>query len=82
MAFHIFSGIPGRVVSVQVDDQGLFNVVGQGQAHELLVNLHYAQVHVAGAPAVRQAQRLPGIANGSRLEVILLNDQVRLQPRP
>ncbi|NIA00812.1 hypothetical protein [Massilia sp. CCM 8734] len=82
MAFTIFSGIPGRVVSVQVDDQGTYNVMGQAQAHELHVPLQYAQVHVAGAPAVTQAQRLPGIANGSRLEVILLNDQVRLQPRP
>lgn len=82
MSFNIFSSIPGRVVSVQIDDQGTFNVVGQGQAHELLVNLRYAQVHVAGAPAVTQAQRLVGIENGSRLEVLLLNDQVRLQPRP
>lgn len=82
MAFTIFSGIPGRVVSVQIDDQGTYNVMGQDQAHEQNVPLQYAQVHVAGAPAVTQAQRLPGIANGSRFEVILLNDQVRLQPRP
>lgn len=82
MAFFIYSGIPGRVVSVQIDDQGTFNVIGNSQATELTVPLQYAQVHVAGAPAVTQAQRLPGIANGSRLEVILLNDAVRLQPRP
>jgi hypothetical protein len=81
MAFNIFSGIPGRVVSVQTDDQGTFAVVGQGQAHELAVNLKFAQVHVAGGN-ITQAQRVVGIENGSRFETVLLNDTVRIQPRP
>jgi hypothetical protein len=81
MAFRIFSGIPDRVVSVQIDDQGAFGVVGVGQAHELAVNLRFAQVHVAGA-GVTQAQRVVGIENGSRLEVLMTNNRVRIQPRP
>lgn len=79
MAFFIYSGIPGRVVSVQIDDVGMFAVVGQGQAHELNVNLKFAEVHVSGG-GIAQAQRLVGIENGSRFEVRLLNDAVRLQP--
>jgi hypothetical protein len=81
MAFRIYSAIPGRVVSVQTDDQGTFEVVGQGVAHERQVNLRFAEVHVAGG-GINQAQRVVGIENGARLEVRLLNDTVRIQPVP
>ncbi len=81
MAYRIYSEIPGRVVSVQTDDQGTFAVVGQGQAHELIVNLKFAEVHVAGG-GITQAQRVVGIEDGSRFKVILLNDTVRIQPTP
>lgn len=81
MSFRIYSGIPGRVVSVQTDDNGTFEVVGQGQAHELDVDLRFAQVHVAGG-GIQQAQRVVGIEDGSRFEVILLNDLVRIERRP
>ncbi len=80
MAFEIFSGIPGRVVSVQVDQDGLFEVVG-GPGHGRNVNLKFVQVHVAGG-GIEQAPRVTGVANGSRFEVILLNDRVRIQPVP
>lgn len=83
MSFTIYSGMPGHVVSVQVDEFGAFNVIGQGQAHALLVPLRFAQVHVAGlAPNQQQAPRLPGIDDGSRFEVTLLNNAVRITPRP
>lgn len=81
MAFSIYSGIPDRVVSVQIDDQGGFGVVGVGRAHEIQVNLRFAQVHVAGG-GITQAQRVVGIENGSRFEVRLLNNNVRIQPTP
>ncbi len=79
MAFEIFSGIPGRVVSVQIDQEGLFEVVGPDPGRN--VNLNFVQVHVSGG-GITQAQRVTGVANGSRFEVILLNDRVRIQPVP
>lgn len=81
MPFRIYSGIPDRVVSVQTDDEETYEVVGQGQANELTVNLRFAQVHVDGG-GIEQAQRVVGIADGSRFEVILLNNRVRIEPRP
>lgn len=81
MTFTIYSGIPGRVVSVQVDDQGSYDVVGLGATHARAVNMGFADVHVAGG-GITQAQRVTGVANGSKYEVVLLNNAVRIQPRP
>ena len=77
MAFHIYSAI-NNVVSVQTDMQSTFEVVGQGQAHELLVNLNFAKVHVAG-DGITQAPTFTG-ASGLRFEVQLRNNNVTIQP--
>ena len=81
MAFTIYSDI-SNVVSVQTDEHGTFEVVGQGAAHARQVNLGYAQVHVAGThnnKPIKQAQRYTG-ANGMHFKVEIVNDQVRIQP--
>ncbi len=81
MAFTVYSGIPGRVVSVQVDMEGTFDVVGQGPQNERHVDLKFAQVHVAGSN-VDQAQRVVGVEDGTRFAVVLRGRQVVIQPSP
>jgi len=79
MAFHIYSAIPARVVSVQIDMDGNFNVVGD-QAHQQQVDLNFAKVQVNGAGII-QAPTFTN-ANNLRLEVRLVNDTVTIVPIP
>jgi hypothetical protein len=79
MPFSIYSAIPARVVSVQTDMQGTYQVVGD-QHHQLQVNLNFAKIHVNG-DGITQAPTFNG-ANG-RLEVRLLNNNdVSILPVP
>jgi hypothetical protein len=80
MAFTIYSNIISNVVSVKTDELGTFQVVGTGPTSARTVNLGYAEVHVAG-PAIRQAQRYTE-ANGMHFKVVLVNNDVRIQPVP
>ncbi len=82
MSFQIYSDIPDpdRVVSVQVDDSGTFDVIGDVN-HKFTVDLQFAQTHVSGG-GITQAQRVVGIANGSCYRVWINNGQVRVDPSP
>lgn len=79
MAFRIYSAIPTRVVSVQIDMDGDFDVVGD-QAHERQVNLNFAKVQVNGG-GITQAPTFTSATN-LRLEVRLVNTTVTIVPVP
>lgn len=81
MAFTIYSDTgAAHVVSVQTDEHGAFEVVGDIH-HRRAVNLGFAQVHVTGA-GITQAQRVVGVQNGAHFRVSLLNNGVRIDPVP
>lgn len=69
MAFTIFSQIPNRIVSVQIDNDGTFDVVGDAE-HARQVNLQFVQVHVNGNGII-QAQRVLGVEDGDIFSVEL-----------
>lgn len=78
MSFQIYSDIADRIVSVQVDDQGTFDVVGDVN-HKKTVPLSFAKVHVNG-DGITQAPCVAGIEANSCYKVWILNAQVRVDP--
>lgn len=80
MSFEIYSDIADRIVSVQVDDQGTFDVVGDVN-HKKTVPLRFAEVQVNGG-GITQAPRVVGIEDNSCYRVWILNAQVRVDPSP
>ena len=78
MSYQIYSDIPDRVVSVLVDNNGMYAVIGDVN-HKFTVDLRFAEVHVNG-PGINQAQRVVGIDNGSCYRVWIVNGQVRVDP--
>lgn len=76
MAFRIYSAIPNRVVSVQVDMDGQFDVIG-GANNPNTVNLGFARVHVAGG-GIQQAARVMGIDDGDLFQMSLQGNQVQV----
>jgi hypothetical protein len=80
MSYQIYSDIPNRVVSVLVDNNGTFAIIGDVN-HKFTVDLSFAEVHVNGG-GINQAQRVVGIEDGSCYRVWILNGQVRVDPSP
>ncbi|MGL5605842.1 MAG: hypothetical protein ACRDDP_11275 [Plesiomonas sp.] len=74
MSFKIRSNIPNRVVSVQVDMNGLFNVIGPV---DTVVNLGFAKVHVSGQNII-QAPQMIGLEDVDVVTVSLNGNQVVL----
>lgn len=74
MSYHIRSNIPDRVVSVQIDMNGSFNVIGPAPTP---VNLGFANVHVNG-PNIIQAPQMNGLEDVDVVTVYLKGNQVVL----